>query len=232
MNRLIPLLLVALLLTSCGEKFTEVAGRHQAELDALGADMKKLGELVAGNPGEKAPGSALDPLPVFKQDEAASSNTSLVVWERLADPAKEQKSDDDLMDLYFSNGLENCFTWSTWEEKAFDSFETDLAAATSIRYLVTYKTLEYKAPTVDDKLNYTIGGARLGVYVFDREKKEIVCAFPVVATSAETVNYQYRESGGDQVDSAQRWARSSLWEGLRKAILPALAEKTGGTFEM
>jgi len=231
MRKLIGLLILPLFLTSCGESFLEVAGRHQAELDALGADMKQLSELVAAHPGEKVPETPLDPLPVYKEDGAAGSNASIVIWERLADPLKEYKT-DELMDLYLSNGLENCFTWSTWEGKAFDNFETDLGNATSVRYLVTYKTLEYHPPVVDANLNYTIGGARLGVYVFDREKTEIVCAFPLAATSSETVNYQYQQSGGDQAQSAQRWARSSLWENLRKSILPALSEKTGGKFEM
>ena len=209
----------------------KIAERNRAGLDSLQADMKQLSDLIASNPGEVTPSAPLDPSPVFKEDEGAGSNTAMVIHERLTEFEKKA-GDEDLMDLFLSNGLENCFIWSTWEEKAFDSFESELQSALGLRYLIGYKTLEYIAPKVDAQLNYTIGGARLGVYVFDREKKEIVCAFPLAATSSETVNYQYRESGGDQAQSAQSWARSSLWENLRKAILPALAEKTGGTFEL
>lgn len=232
MKTLLPfLVLPVLLLTSCGETFVEVAARHQADLDALQADMTKLSELVATNPGEMAPASPLDPPPVFRQDEKATSNTSLLIHERLTDPTKKF-GDNELLDLYLSNGLENVFTWKQWDQKAFEGFEADLQGAVALRYLVAYKTLEFQEPRVDAKLNYTIGGARLGVYVYDRKKKGLVCVFPIGALSAETVEYTYRKDGSDQVSAANSWARSSLWENLRKAILPALAEKTGGTFEM
>jgi hypothetical protein len=220
-----------LFLTACGESFVEVAARHQPGLDALQADMKKLSELVAANPGEMALASPLDPAPVFKQNEMATSHTALLIHERLADPNKTF-ADKELLDLFLSNGLENFFIWSAWDDKVFEGFETDLQATLALRYLVAYKTLDLKEPLVDAKLNYTIGGARLGVYVYDREKDALVCSFPVAALSSETVEYQYRQDGSDQVSAANSWAHSSLWENLRKAILPALAEKTGGTFEL
>lgn len=232
MKTLLPwFVLPVLLLTSCGESFVEVTARHQPGLEALRADMTKLSELVAANPGEMALAAPLDPPPVFKQDEMVASNTVLLIHERLADPTKTF-GDKELLNLFFSNGLENLIIWSTGEDKVFESFEKDLQSALALRYLVAYKTLDLKEPLVDAKLNYTIGGARLGVYVYDRETDALVCSFPVAALSSETVEYQYRQDGSDQVSAANSWARSSLWENLRKAILPALAEKTGGTFEM
>lgn len=135
------------------------------------------------------------------------------------------------IDLYYSNGLENLFTWSPWEEKAFENYEQDLQRAFALRYLVAYKLLEHRVPSVDANLQYTIGGAALGVHIDDREKQELVCSFPVSALSDETVNYSYKQDGSDQVSAANSWARSSLWENLREAMLKTLAERTGGTFE-
>ncbi len=66
-----PLRAVPHALASCGETFTEVASRNQSELDALRADLKKLGELVAVNPPAKEPASPLDPFPVYKDDDEA-----------------------------------------------------------------------------------------------------------------------------------------------------------------
>lgn len=232
MKALLPwFVLPVLLLTSCGETFVEVAGRHQPGLEALRADMTKLSELVAANPGEMALAAPLDPPPVFKKDKMEGTNTVLLVYERLADPTKTF-GDKELLELFFSNDLENLIIWSTDEDKVFEGYEKDLQSALSLRYLVAYKTLDLKEPLVDAKLNYTIGGARLGIYVYDRETDALVCSFPVAALSSETVEYQYRQDGSDQVSAANSWAHSSLWENLRKAILPALAEKTGGTFEM
>lgn len=228
-RRLFPLaVFVPLFLSSCGETFTEIASRNQADLDALRADYKKLGELVEANPPAKDLAEPLDPLPVYKDDDKTGSNTILVAWERLADPAKEIPS-DDYMDLYYSQGIENLFIWATWDGKAFESYESELKTAAALRYLVTYKQLEYKAPVVDAQLNYTIGGAALAVYLYDRTKQEIVCSFPVAAMSDAEVNYQYKQNENQQA-AAQSWARSSLWENLREQVLKGLAEKTGGTF--
>jgi len=220
----------SLLLVSCGETFIEVAARHQSDLEKLRADLTKLGELVAANPTAKEPASPLDPAPAYKKDDTANSNTSIIAWERLADPNKEFKT-DELMDFYLSNGLENCFEWATWDKKAFDNFEPTLRQVCSLRYLVTYKPVQYKAPVVDENLNYTIGSAASIVHVFDREKQEIVCSFHVVAASDEKVNYTYTE-GGDQLGAARSWARSSLWENLRNRTVEVLAAKTGGSFAL
>ena len=228
-RRLFPLtVFVPLFLTSCGETFTEVASRNQADLDALRADYKKLGELVEANPPAKDLAEPLDPLPVYKDDDKTGSNTILVAWERLADPTKEIPS-DSYMDLYYSHGTENLFTWATWEEKAFEGYEAEIKTAAALRYLVTYKQLEYKEPVVDAQLNYTIGGAAIAVHLFDRKTQEIVCSFPVAAMSDAEVNYQYKQ-GENQQSAAQSWARSSLWENLREQTLKVLAEKTGGIF--
>ena len=79
-------LFLALLFTSCGEAYKEVAARHQEGLDALKADLKKLSELVPetfqGNEVELA--GAMDPLPEYDGDEI-SSNATILVWDQLVD---------------------------------------------------------------------------------------------------------------------------------------------------
>ncbi len=231
-RRALPVALscLSLFLASCGDSYQEVAARHQATLDTLREDMAKLSELVAANPEEMSAEMPLDPAPVFKQDDSAASNTVAVVWERLTDPST-QVDEKTAIDLYLSNGLENLFTWATWDMKAADNFEADLKNAAALRYLVSYKPLKLNPPQVDAEFNYTIGSVAMGVYVYDRQKKEIVRAFPVVAMSGARVGYQYRKDGSNQLQAARDWARSSLWENLRPAVTKALAERTGGTFE-
>lgn len=228
--RLFPLaLLLPVVLSSCGETFMEVATRNQADLDALRTDLKKLGELIAANPPAKDAAPALDPAPVFKEDDEAGSNTALLPWELLADPTKEIPN-DEWINLYYSNGIENLFVWSTWgDKKAFENYEAEIKRAAALRYLVAYQKIKHEAPAVDAQLNYRIGGAVLAIYVFDRTKQEIVCSFPVAAMSNAEVNYQYKENENRQ-SAAQSWARSNLWENLRESVLKGLNEKTGGSF--
>lgn len=229
MKRLLFLLPAAVLLASCGETNQEVAARHQPAIDALRADMEQLAALVQAGPADTAPAAPLDPPPVFKENDAAGSNTAILILERLIEPERNFPS-GELLDLRLSNGFENPFIWAKREGKAFENLEPAILDNTSIRYLVVYQVLQHEAPKVDAQLQYTIGGARLGVHVYDREKKALVASFPVAALSAEKVEYTYRKDGSDQAVAANNWARSSLWENLRKVILPALAEKTGGTF--
>lgn len=232
MKRLfLSLLPVALLLASCGETFQEVAARHQTAIDALRADMEQIADLVEAGPADTAPAAPLDPPPVFKVNDAAGSNTAILMLERLIEPERSLPS-DELLDLRLSNGLENVFIWSKRKGKAFETFEPAILDTTSVRYLVVYQALQHEAPKVDAQLHYTIGGARLGVHVYDREKKALVASFPVAALSAQTVEYTYRKDGSDQAVAANNWARSSLWENLRKAVTEALAEKTGGIFAL
>ncbi len=221
-------LATSLLLSSCGEPFTKIAVRHQTELDLLRADLKHLSELVAANPPEKALAAPLNPAPSFVDESAGTSNVAILAWDRLADPEKKFET-KEIMDLYLSNSLENIFIWSKWDSKAFETYEADLVSATSLPYLITYKTLKLQEPTVDENLNYTVGGASLGVYLYDRSKKEIVCAFPISALSPEEVSYQYRE-GDNKLEAARSWARSSLWDNLRKTLLAELPAKVGGSF--
>lgn len=220
-----------MLLASCGETFHEVAVRHQPAIDTLRADMEQLAALVQAGTADTAPAAPLDPPPVFKVNDAAGSNTAILILERLIEPERSFQS-GELLDLRLSNGLENLFIWAKREGKAFETFEPAILDATAIRYLVVYQVLQHEAPKVDAQLQYTIGGARLGVHVYDREKKALVASFPVAALSPERVEYTYRKDGSDQAAAANNWARSSLWENLRKVILPALAEKTGGIFAL
>lgn len=228
---LLSLLPAALLLSSCGETFHEVAARHQPAIGALRADMEQLAALVEAGPADTAPAAPLDPPPVYRQNDAAGSNTAILILERLIEP--ERKSPNgELLDLRLSNGFENFFIWAEREGKAFETFEEAILEATSLRYLVVYQVLQHDAPKVDTQLQYTLGGARLGVHVYDREKKALVASFPVAALSSEKVEYTYRQDGSDQAVAANNWARSSLWENLRAAVVKALAEKTGGVFAL
>ena len=215
--------------TSCGEAYKEVAARHQKELEALEADLKKLADLVPetfkGNEVELT--GAMDPLPKFDGDEI-SSNATILVWDQLAD--LEGDIDDEILNLYLDTGVRNCFVWSAWDQTASDSYEEDLKHAAAIRYLITYKYYSYVAPQVDQSMNYTVGAAAAGVFIYDREKGEVVCAFPVAAMSDPTINYTYKE-GENKPYAAKRWARSNLWEKVRVKLIEELAAKTGGTFE-
>lgn len=232
MKRLLLLLLpAAVLLASCGETNQEVAARHQPAIDALRADMEQLAALVQAGPADTAPAAPLDPPPVFKENDAAGSNTAILILERLIEPERNFPG-GELLDLRLSNGFENPFIWAKREGKAFKTFEPAILETTSVRYLVVYQVLQHNAPKVDAQLQYTIGGARLGVHVYDREKKALVASFPVAALSSEKVEYTYRQDGSDQAAAAGNWARSSLWENLRVAVTKALAEKTGGVFAL
>ena len=88
MKRLLLLLPAAVLLASCGETNQEVTARHQPAIDALRADMGQLAALVQAGPADTAPAAPLDPPPVFKENDAAGSNTTILILERLIEPER------------------------------------------------------------------------------------------------------------------------------------------------
>jgi hypothetical protein len=236
----IPILgaaVASIFLCGCGETFSEVTARHEADFDALNADLKKIHEAIGQVDDIIELKKPLDPLPIYIQREPLESNTLVIFDKHLTDP-DFQMPDEDGMTFYF-NDLAELMGWTEFKGTASDDFESEILAVTGMRYVAVYRIAKYVAPKYatsnDGESSFNAGALVLAVYLYDREAAQMVLYFPVVAMTDASISVSgLKGADGEPVyglEEVESSARSSLWTNARAALLAKLTEMTGGSFE-
>ena len=94
-------LAASIFLSSCGETFTEVTARHQADFDALNEDLRMVHEAINKVEDIVELEQALDPIPFYEQSEPLASNTLVIFDKHLVDPDFKLPEEDG-MTFYFN----------------------------------------------------------------------------------------------------------------------------------
>lgn len=225
------ILLVTILLSSCGEKSKrEVAietglferlEAFQIESEQIGASM----DLTADS-FELPSGTSLDPLP---RTEAPDPNTLLISLSQLISiTSSEGLTDDNRLNLNVSRFVPDLLGSSySGREPANESWLEGVEAVLATRYLAILAPYGYQPPKLHEK-HYEGGKASVIVSLYDRDAKKHLLRFSVSAQATGTVEATTEERRLD--DALTYEVNQALRDSLLEKIRQGLTQRTGGNF--
>lgn len=105
--------------------------------------------------------------------------------------------------------------------------EREFAAWAALRQVIVVRPLAFSKPMFDGA-SYKAGQLTAFAYVFDLPTKRVLGGVAFTARSAESVNFDYREKGGESArsEAAESALRADLGTKIETALRAALAQAT------
>ena len=224
--------LVALLvLAACGQNAGDVIASFKPRMDEMRARLQAtIAALPQPGVAVSSSMSVADPKPVF--DAAAGTyNTAFLSAEEIAtgdDPAFALNLTSDLGLALAWTGPKNPMADSAMSG-SIDGLDKQFEAALATPYAVIYRAVSYAPPKASDATNFEGGNIDMEAFLVRTANATSVASCRIQGESAQEVSYSYKK-GDDPVARLEAFAKSTLYDDVRKKLAACLTEQTGGTF--
>jgi len=216
-----------LLLTSCGPTFQDIQTKYNPDFQKMREKLAQISEKLPPVGSTLGDGCALpaDRKPIFVKDEM-KTNMEIMMSQSLKDPDSEINRTTDF-DLILNSGLihalqhtgpKNPMSESVLKKRAYKNYDAEMKHYLDYDYVLVNRVSDYQRAQIVDGSSFLPGYVKLDAFLFDLKSAELLCSFAYEGKSADTVSYSYKTNESNQLERAEAFANSSIFESARAEL--------------